>query len=101
LQQQEQDQFHVIELALSQSNSANSVLTGAASNLATVLASQPGSQTASKTDPFFTALQTSLTTADQMTATQLGDAATQPNASTTQANGINQAAAGSLLDIFS
>jgi hypothetical protein len=101
LQQQEQDQFHVIELALSNSNNADSVLTGAASSLATVLASQPGSQTASKTDPFFTALQTSLTTADQMTATQLGDAATQPSASTTQQNGINQAAAGSLLDIFS
>jgi hypothetical protein len=102
LQQQEQDQYHVIELALSNSSkNATSVLTGAASNLATVLASQPGSQTASKTNGFFTALQSSTTNADQLTATTLGDATTQPNSSTQENNTVAQGASGALLDIFS
>lgn len=100
LQQKEQDQYHVLELALSGSNNASSVLTTAASNLTTVLASQPGSQTASKTNAFFTALTSATTDANQMNATALGDAARQPSSSTSQDNTVAQGASGALLDIF-
>lgn len=101
LQQQEQDQFHIIELGLQNAAKPNSVLTSAASNLASVLASQPGSQTASKTNPFITALQTGINIANQLNGTRLNAAANQPDSSTTQQNATNQAAAGALLDIFS
>lgn len=101
LQQQEQEQYHVIELSLSSSsNNTDSILTGAASNLATVLAAQPGSKTASTTNGFFTALKASTTNADQLTATMLGDAASQPDSSTQQNNSVAQNANGALLDIF-
>jgi hypothetical protein len=101
LQQQEQEQYHVIELALSSSNkNTDSILTGATSNLASVLAAQPGSKTASTTNGFFTALKTSTTNADQLTATMLGDAKTQPASSTQQNNTLAQGASGALLDIF-
>jgi hypothetical protein len=102
LQQQEQDQYHVIELALSSSNTnATSVLTSAATNLTAVLAAQPGSKTASTTNAFFSTLQTSVTDANQMTATMLGDASTQPNSTTQENNTVAQGASGALLDIFS
>jgi hypothetical protein len=102
LQQQEQEQYHVIELALSSSNNTTaSILTGAASSLASVLAAQPGSKTASTTNGFYTALQTSTTNADQLTATRLGDATTQPNGSTQENNTVAQGASGALLDLFS
>jgi hypothetical protein len=101
LQQQEQEQYHVIELALSGTSNANSVLTTAASNLTTVLASQPGSKTASTTNAFYTALQSGVSDANELTATRLGDATTQPNASTQQDNSVAQNASGALLDIFS
>jgi hypothetical protein len=102
LQQQEQDQYHVIELALSSSNNnATSVLTSAATNLTSVLAAQPGSKTASTTNAFFSTLQTSVTDANQMTATMLGDATTQPNSTTQENNTVAQGASGALLDIFS
>jgi hypothetical protein len=101
LQQQEQEQYHVIELALSSSNNADSVLTTAASNLTTVLASQPGSKTASTTNAFFTALQSGVSDANELTATMLGDATTQPSATTQQDNTVAQGASGALLDIFS
>jgi len=101
LQQQEQEQYHVIELALSSSsNNTASILTGATSSLASVLAAQPGSKTASTTNGFFTALKTATTNGDQLTATRLGDAATQPNSSTQQNNTVAQNANGALLNIF-
>jgi hypothetical protein len=101
LQQEEQEQYHVIELALSSSsNNTASILTGATSSLASVLAAQPGSKTASTTNGFFTALQTSTTNGDELTATRLGGAATQPNASTQQNNTVAQGASGALLNIF-
>ena len=100
LKQKEQDQYHVLELTLANSNNASSVLTTAASDLATVLASQPGSRTASTTNAFFTALSSSATDANEMNATALGDAKTQPSSSTSQDNTIAQGASGALLDIF-
>ncbi|HUC66748.1 MAG TPA: hypothetical protein VMA53_15020 [Stellaceae bacterium] len=101
LQQQEQEQYHVIELALSGTANANSVLTTAASNLTSVLASQPGSKTAPTTNAFYTALQTGVSDANELTSTRLGDATTQPSASTQQDNTVAQGASGALLDIFS
>ena len=101
LQQQEQFQFHVIELSLQNSTNASSVITGAATSLATVLASQPGSRTASTANPYIAALQTSVGIANKLNATRLSGAATQPDGNTTQANGRAQAAAGSLLNLFS
>jgi hypothetical protein len=100
LQQQEQEQFHVIELALSNTASANSVLAGGASNLATVLATQPGSRTASKTSPYMAALEASVGIADKLDNTRLAGAAKQPDSNTAEANSVNQAASGSLLNIF-
>lgn len=100
LQQQEQDQFHVLELTLSTSNNSASLLTGAASNLATVLASQSGSITASKTNRFMSALASNATITNQLTSTRLSGAATQPSSTTTQENSVAQAAAGSLVNIF-
>jgi hypothetical protein len=101
LQQQEQEQYHVIELALSSSNNNTaSIISGATSSLASDLAAQPGSKTASTTNGFFTALQTSTTNADQLTATTLGAAANQPSSSTQQDNSVAQNANGALLNIF-
>jgi hypothetical protein len=101
LQQQEQEQYHVIELALSSTSNANSVLTTAATNLTNALAAQPGSKTASTTNAFYSALESSVSDADELTATQLGDATTQPTASTQQDNTVAQGASGALLDLFS
>jgi hypothetical protein len=101
LQQREQYQFHVIELGLQNATKPNSVLTSAASNLASVLASQPGSQTASKANPFITALQTGVNIANQLIGTRLKAAANQPNGTTVQQNATSQAAAGALLNLFS
>jgi hypothetical protein len=100
LQQQEQEQFHVIELSLSDTANSSSVLTSNASNLATVLASQPGSRTAPTQNGFFSALETSTTDATQLTNTRLGSAPSQPDSTTTQSNSLNQAANGALLNIF-
>ncbi|HYM04088.1 MAG TPA: hypothetical protein VET85_14140 [Stellaceae bacterium] len=101
LQQQEQFQFHVIELSLQNTSNASSVITGAATSLAAVLASQPGSRTASTANPYLAALQTSVGIANKLNATRLSGATTQPDGTTTQANGLAQAAAGSLLNLFS
>jgi hypothetical protein len=101
LQQQEQEQYHVIELALSSTSNANSVLTTAATNLTNALAAQPGSKTASTTNAFYSALESSVSDADELTATQHGDATTQPTASTQQDNTVAQGASGALLDLFS
>jgi len=101
LQQQEQFEFHVIELGLQNTGNANGILTSGASSLATTLASQPGSRTAPKTNPFIDALQTAVGIANKLNATRLGGAATQPDSTTAQANSANQAATGSLLNLFS
>lgn len=101
LQQQEQQQFHVIELQLGGSTNANSVLATGSAQLASVLASQPGSRTAPKTNQFISALQNGLNIANQLNSTKLSAAIRQPNGSTTENNGIRQSAIGSLLNIFS
>ena len=101
LQQREQYQFHVIELALQNTGRSSSVLTSAASNLASVLATQQGSRTASKANPFMSALQAGIGIANKLNGVRLAGAAKQPDASTTQQNSTNQAATGTLLNLFS
>lgn len=100
LQTREQSQFHIIELELGNSTNASSVLTSGATTLAAVLASQPGSRTAPKTNQFFGALATSVNIANTLNGTRLQGAARQPNGSTQERNSLTQAAAGALLNIF-
>jgi hypothetical protein len=101
LQSTEQTQFHIIELELGSTTNTSSVLSTGASGLATALADQQGSKTASTANPFMAALEGNTTIANQLNGTRLSSASTQPTSATTQNNSVAQAAVGSLLNIFS